>query len=119
MKIENIGIDIIEIKKIEKIGIEKISKKILSPEEYNIFLNIKNIKRKLSFITGRWAAKEAIFKTSYTSKNKKNNFCSYTILNNKLGEPYIKNLDKKKKIMISISHSEKYAVALAILTTIN
>ncbi|WP_334330936.1 4'-phosphopantetheinyl transferase superfamily protein [Candidatus Phytoplasma prunorum] len=119
MKIENIGIDIIEIKKIEKIGIEKISKRILSPEEYNIFLNINNIKRKLSFIAGRWAIKEAIFKTSYTNKNKKNNFCSYTILNNKIGAPYIQNLNKKKKIIISISHSEKYAVAFAILININ
>ncbi|CAP18481.1 Holo-[acyl-carrier-protein] synthase [Candidatus Phytoplasma mali] len=117
MKIENIGIDIIEIKKIEKIGIEKISKRILSPEEYNIFLNIKNIKRKLSFVAGRWAVKEAIFKTAYTSKNKKINFCSYTILNNELGKPYVKNLDTKN-IMISISHSEKYAIALAILTTL-
>ncbi|KND62683.1 holo-ACP synthase [Candidatus Phytoplasma phoenicium] len=112
---KNIGIDIIEINRIKKSGIEKIAKHILSHLEYEIYNKITNIKTKYSFLAGRWAVKEAIFK-AYQIGNLQNNYSDWTILNDtKKGFPYIKNNHKTESIVISISHSENYAIALAIL----
>ncbi|KXT29365.1 phosphopantetheine--transferase domain protein [Candidatus Phytoplasma oryzae] len=111
---KNIGIDLIEIKKIQNIGIEKVANRIFSIKEYKIYNEINHLKRKLSFIAGRWAGKKAIFK-AYQKGNLKNNYKDWSILNNKEnGFPYIENISKPK-IMISITHSENYALAFVIL----
>ncbi|MDV3167171.1 MAG: 4'-phosphopantetheinyl transferase superfamily protein [Vigna little leaf phytoplasma] len=112
---KNIGIDLIEINRIKKSEIEQIAKHILSHLEYNIYNQIKNLKRKYNFLAGRWAAKEAIFK-AYQIGNLKNNYSDWAILNDETKSfPYVKHKHKKDSIIISISHSENYAVAVAIL----
>lgn len=112
---KSIGIDIIEISRIKENGIEKIAKRILSHLEYEIYNKIINLTTKYSFLAGRWAAKEAIFK-AFKTGNLQNNYSDWTILNDsKKGFPYIQNKDKKDNITISISHSQNYAIALAIL----
>ncbi|KAB8122042.1 MAG: holo-[acyl-carrier-protein] synthase [Candidatus Phytoplasma cynodontis] len=111
---KNIGIDLIEIKRIEKIGLKKIINRIFSEKEYKLYVKINNLKKKLNFIAGRWAAKEAIFK-AYQKGNLKNNYKDWSILNDeKYGFPYVENITNPQ-IMISITHDNNYALAFVIL----
>ncbi|MDO8064251.1 holo-ACP synthase [Candidatus Phytoplasma bonamiae] len=110
---QNIGIDLIEINKIIQIGLASISNRILSMSEYQIYKKINSLKNKSFFLAGRWAAKEAIFKT-YRKGNLTNNYCDWSILNDKTGAPYI--IDKyNNQFMISITHTDKYALAFVIM----
>ncbi|AYJ01543.1 ACP synthase [Candidatus Phytoplasma ziziphi] len=112
---KNIGVDLVEIKKIKKIGIEKIADRILSNAEQLIYQDINHLSRKLSFLGGRWAAKEAIFK-AYQKGNLKNNYRDWSILNDlNSGAPYVIHSDSSSKIIISITHTENYALAFVIL----
>lgn len=115
VKMKNIGIDLVEMQEIEKIGINKIADRILSDAEYLIYKDISNFKRKISFLAGRWAAKEAIFK-AYQKGNLQNNYCDWSILNDSIsGFPYVIHSYLSAQIMISISHSTNYALAFVIL----
>ena len=65
---------------------------------------------------GKFAAKEAVMKSIYSSGENKNiSFISITILNDENGIPEVFiNGFKKKNIKISISHTNNQAVAFAI-----
>jgi holo-[acyl-carrier protein] synthase len=121
MNIENIGIDLVEIEKIKKIGKDILAARILSSEEQQIYKNMKNLKRQLTFLAGRWASKEALFKTFKTPKKINPNgqkYCNWSILNDKNGTPYVKkhNFDIfNKQILISITHTDNYALAIVII----
>lgn len=111
-----IGIDIIEINRIEKI-INRWGDNFL-----NHVFNTEEIEYSRKFINpaqhfaARFAAKEAIYKAL---KNQINvTWKDITILNDAAGRPYCKLNDKtfNDKILISLSHSDNYAVANAIIT---
>ncbi|WP_434343922.1 4'-phosphopantetheinyl transferase superfamily protein [Mycoplasma sp. 06067-C1-B144P-99-0482-3] len=103
--INNLGIDIVENKRI-KIKKEFVIK-VLSINEIKTF-NTKNKKQKREFLAGRWAIKEAIIKTldEPISMNK----IDIEYINNK---PVIKN-QELQNILISISHEKKYAIGIAL-----
>jgi len=110
IRINNVGIDIEEVGTFKKeLNNELFLCKIFSNQE------IKYCKSKmephLSF-AGKFCAKEAVIK----SLNKKIEMKSIEILNNRNGQPevYI-NGKKEKKIKCSISHSNTYAIAIAII----
>ena len=98
----NIGCDIVEnkrLKNIDKRFIELIlTKKEI--EEYKI--------KGLSYLCGRFAAKEAIMKALPNTKQL--NFLDIEILNDKNGKP-ICNL---KNVAISISHEKNYTIATSL-----
>lgn len=105
-----IGIDIVEVDRIEKLY-ERINEKI-----DNIFTN-KEIeyafrhKNMFQILAGRFAAKEAYKKAVTTDIN----FKSIEILNDENGKPYYNiNGEILKNIDLSISHEKNYAVAVAI-----
>lgn len=117
-----VGIDIIELKRIKKI-INKHGQifldKILTKDEKN---NLKSIKNKLQRIGGRFSAKEAIVKSLNTGISKHISWLDISIYNNKKGCPKVKFSKKAKKFLnkkgikqvyISISHCDKYAIAMA------
>ncbi|HOJ49392.1 MAG TPA: holo-ACP synthase [Spirochaetota bacterium] len=109
-----IGLDIIEISRIEKVckKNKNFINKILSKSEIDILNSIKSEKRKYEFIAGRFAAKEAFMKA--LGKGVSIGFSNIEVLNNDLGKPYIVyygNLYDN----ISISHSKDYAVAIVII----
>ena len=118
-----VGTDIIEVSRIEKLIKEKGDKflnKIYTQKEID-YCESKG-PNKYQHYAGRFAAKEAIFKTLTTSYNALKNtiepprFKEAEILNTDTGSPYIAicghYLDG---IDISISHIKEYAVAVAIL----
>ena len=120
--IVGIGNDIIEIERIEKaISKEGFKNKVYTQKE------LKNIKKRgdrVETYAGIFSAKEAISKAIGTGV-REFSLTDLEILNDDLGKPYVVVSEKLDKIIkskkedyqieISISHSKKYVIAMAII----
>lgn len=100
-----IGVDIVDLNRINLK--ESLVHKILTEKEYKEYSLIKLDKRKIEYLGGRFATKEAIFKATQDP-----NYLSYTILNLENGQPYVEG---HPEIEISISHDGNYAIALVFI----
>lgn len=119
-----LGTDIIEISRIEKVVSkfgEKFLAKLFTSKEIE---SIRARKYSAQHIAGRFAAKEAIIKALDPDWNKDFTWKSLEILNGPSGVPeantvgdFSKKLPENSQIHLSISHSENYATAVAILET--
>lgn len=119
-----VGIDIVEIKRIEK-DIKKYNKRFISRilgfEEQKIYNSRTD---KIHFLAGRFAAKEAVIKCLAGILPNRPPYTDIQILSNDSGQPIFvceevlkKNL-KNLKFYISISHEKNYATAVAVLTEV-
>ncbi|CCV63715.1 Holo-[acyl-carrier-protein] synthase [Alteracholeplasma palmae J233] len=117
MDVKGIGIDLVEIQKIREIGLEKFKNRILSEKEileYNLILNEN---RKETYLAGRFAAKEALFK-AFKKGDLTANYKDFSILNDESNAPYVESKwTKDVKVLISISHTKEYATAFIIINT--
>tara|TARA_Y200000002_G_scaffold343886_1_gene316697 strand:+ start:220 stop:603 length:384 start_codon:yes stop_codon:yes gene_type:complete len=126
MSIFGIGTDIVSIKRI-KLSLKKKNfiKRIYSAQEV---LKCKKTVNQHNCYAKRFAAKEAFSKALGTGISNGINFNEITVLNNKLGKPYI-NLkgetkkiikktfkQKKTKISLSLSDEKDYAVAFVTIS---
>ena len=120
--IVGIGNDIIEIERIEKaISKESFKNKIYTQRELK---NIEKRGNRTETYAGIFSAKEAISKAIGTGV-REFSLTDLEILNDDLGKPYVVVSEKLDKILktkkedyqieISISHSRKYATAVAII----
>ena len=120
--IVGIGNDIIEIERIEKaISKEGFKNKIYTQRELK---NIEKRGNRTETYAGIFSAKEAISKAIGTGV-REFSLTDLEILNNDLGKPHVVVSEKLDKILktkkedyqieISISHSRKYATAMAII----
>ena len=122
--IVGIGIDICEILRVKKLY-EKYNysflKKILTEKEIDDFY-ARN--ESLSFLAGRFAAKESIVKALGTGFTNGISFQDFTVFNDKDGAPKldvlnnalrVKEAKNINQIHLSISHEKNYAVASVIL----
>ena len=120
--IVGIGNDIIEIERIEKaISKESFKDKIYTQRELE---NIKKRGNRAETYAGVFSAKEAISKAIGTGV-REFSLIDLEILNDDLGKPYVVVSEKLDKIIkskkedyqieISISHSKKYATAIAVI----
>ena len=105
-----LGIDIVEIDRLQKCLSSTFVEKVLSNEELDIYRQY-NGNRKSEYLAGRWAAKEAIIKCLSDYETPLMN--DITILNNDKGKPIVKYKDYD--IELSISHEIHYAIAIACL----
>ena len=105
-----IGIDIVEIDRIKSALSDSFVSKVLSKDEINTFNNYKD-NRKIEYLAGRWACKEAIIKC--LSDYETPLMTDLTIINNDKGKPIINYKDYD--IELSISHEIHYAIAIACL----
>lgn len=120
--IYSVGIDLIDTERISKAldrwG-ETFAKKILGEEEYEMYLKKFN---KVQFLSGRFAAKEAVIKTLGAFFERRISFKDIQVLNDLYGKPYVHledNLRERvldKEIKVSITHERKMAAAVAIIT---
>ena len=117
-----IGIDIIEIERIQK-SIEKFDQlflnKIFTQTELDYCSNKKN---KYQHFAARFAAKEAIAKALATGWSKGFRWKDIEIYNEKSGMPNVKLrgnlkhfLGADKSLKITMSHSEHYVTCFAII----
>ena len=120
--IVGIGNDIIEIERVEKaISKEGFIAKVYTQREIE---NIVKRGNRAETYAGIFSAKEAISKAIGTGV-REFSLTDLEILNDDLGKPYVIVSDKLKKIIqrkkenyqieIAISHSKKYATAMAII----
>ena len=120
--IVGIGNDIIEIERIEKaISKEGFKNKVYTQKELE---NIEKRGDRTETYAGIFSAKEAISKAIGTGV-REFSLTDLEILNDDLGKPYVAVSEKLDKIIkdkkedyqieISISHSKKYATAVAIV----
>lgn len=110
-----LGCDIIEISRIEnsikKFGFSFLHH-ILSDKEIELY---KSKGRKAEFVSGRFAAKEAVSKALGTGIGRGHNFTDIEILPDELGKPYVYLKGKKAEhIEVSISHSRENAIAVCL-----
>ena len=111
---KEIGVDIVEFADIKERISDKFIKRILSNRELERYNKITNEQRKLEYIAGRFAAKEA-----YTKVYKKFltplNFVDVEVLTDEFGAPYIESKYMPDDIVkVSISHSKNYVIAMCI-----
>jgi len=117
-----IGNDIIEIERIEKAILkEGFKNKVYTQRELE---NIEKRGNRTETYAGIFSAKEAISKAIGTGV-REFSLTDLEILNDDLGKPYVVVSEKLDKILktkkedyqieISISHSRKYATAMAII----
>ncbi|MEC9493099.1 holo-ACP synthase [Flexistipes sp.] len=108
-----IGCDIVEIERIKnaytKLG-DSFSDRVLSEREREIFIQKK---RSMSFLSGRFAAKEAVSKSLKTGLGKLG-LKNIEILAGEDGEPVVYLNGQKADMEVSISHSKNMAMAVAI-----
>jgi holo-[acyl-carrier protein] synthase len=110
-----IGIDIVEVKRIQK-AIDRWGKnflnQIFTPQEIDYAQKHKN---PTMHFAARFAAKEAIYKAA---GRKDLSWKDVTILNDADGKPYciVHKKSFKHKIFISLSHTKTYAAANALIT---
>ena len=117
-----IGNDIIEIERIEKAILkEGFKNKVYTQRELE---NIEKRGNRIETYAGIFSAKEAISKAIGTGV-REFSLTDLEILNDDLGKPYVVVSEKLDKIIkskkedyqieISISHSKKYVIAIAII----
>ncbi len=110
-----VGIDIVEIAEIKKRLDDKFVKRVLSTSEYKKYKTISHVDRKIAFVAGRFAAKEAYTK-AYGSFETEVNFSDVSIDQNSEGIPILTSKYRPKDVsQVSISHSARYATAMVIL----
>lgn len=119
-----VGIDIIEIdrikKSVDRFG-DRFLNKVFTETELTYSLKKKN---KFQHLAARFAAKEAIYKALSGDTSEVYSWQDVEIFNEVNGMPKVKfygslkdYLNKDKDLKISISHSENYVTAVAILFT--
>lgn len=106
---KGIGIDIVELDRLSSVSDNFVSH-VLSKDEITIY-NSYSGKRKIEFLGGRFAGKEAIIKC--LSDYEIPVMSEISIINEKSGKPIVNYKDYN--IKVSISHETHYAVAIATL----
>jgi len=114
--VKGIGIDIVEIDRIKE-AVAKYGNKFLNKVFTVRELSYCSSRKKLKFpeLSVRFAAKEAYSKAIGTGM-KGIRFREIEIVNNKNGRPFIALAGKvSKNVLISLSHSESFAVAFVVI----
>ena len=125
MSIIGIGIDLVDVKRIED-AVKKRNnflERIYTQEEIRM-----NPRGEFRFqeLAGRFAVKEAFFKAIKSGWRRGVTFNDVTVLNEPSGAPYIKLTGRAKeiaqslgvnKIFVSISHTDELATGMVIITT--
>ena len=122
--IQGIGIDIVEIEKLReaiKRGKERFTRRVFT----NLEIDYSNRKRsRYQHFAARFATKEAFMKALGTGWQNGIRWRDIETINDRLGKPNLNLFGKAKelasemkvkKIHVSLSHSENYAIAQVIL----
>jgi len=116
--IKGIGIDIVEMERVQKVceRQERFSERILAESEIQIYRTLSG-RRKIEFLAGRFAAKEAYAKANGTGFGEELSFTDIEISVDGKGKPFITK-PKEQGVHLSITHSAQYAVAQVIIEEI-
>lgn len=113
--IKGIGIDAVELARIEKIIEKKSSfiQRVLTVNEYQLFEELSP-KRQTEFLAGRFACKEAFSKAWGTGIGKVG-LQDIEVLPETSGAPKVTKSPHKGAVFVSITHTETMAIAQIVL----
>lgn len=115
--IKGIGIDLIELHRIKQ-GTEKMSRlatRILTSNEQKVFGELLSENRRVEYLAGRFAAKEAFSKAAGSGIGKLS-FLDIEVLSDDKGAPIlVANGYEMYNVFISITHTNQYAAAQVII----
>jgi len=120
--IRGIGTDMIEFMRIERVGVDRLAQRILTKREQACLPPLP--KRRREYVSGRFAAKEAIAKALGTGIGGACSFQDIEVINGELGKPMVRLSSELKErmfgsreiqIYLSITHSEAHALAMAVI----
>ncbi len=113
-----IGIDLVDLKRIKELIDDRFLNRILSVDEKKLYENIAAENTKISFVGGRFAAKEAIFK-AISKGNGNTYYKDFSILNRENGSPYVQTeyFTQGEIIHITITHTDEHAIAYVMIET--
>ena len=112
--IKGIGTDIVSIERIRHLNKQEgFAKRILSDEELAVYCDFTNNTRKVEYLAGRFAAKEAISKVGIL-RRRGASFTDFVIINDETGTPHLMS-PKIDGLHLSISHDTDYAVAFVVV----
>ncbi|MFI8688453.1 holo-ACP synthase [Rossellomorea sp. NPDC077527] len=113
--IKGIGMDIVEIGRIQEL-LERKTKfvsRILTDREEDAFYSL-NERRRVEFVAGRFAAKEAYAKANGTGIGKELSFRDIEISKDERGKPYFSK-PEGTAAHLSITHSREFAAAQVVI----
>ncbi|WP_042220380.1 holo-ACP synthase [Oceanobacillus manasiensis] len=119
--IKGIGIDLIELDRIAQSlkNSDRLAKRVLTENELEIFYSFPLETRKVEFLAGRFAAKEA-FAKAVGSGIGKLSFQDMEILPQEGNAPVFRATGyQHNRIFISITHSRDYAAAQVVIEADN
>lgn len=113
--ISGIGIDIVELDRIRNIYAKqsKFVDRILTEKEKAVFFTLSE-ERKIEYLAGRFATKEAFSKAMGTGLGSHLSFLDIETEKDESGKPFIAK-PVKEGVHLSISHSKEYAVAQVVI----
>ena len=116
MAIKGLGMDAVELSRIEKIVAEPKSflEKVLTPKELEKYHTLP-FKRKVEFLAGRFAAKEAYAKALGTGIGQHISFQDIEVMNDATGKPVLVCERYSYQTWISITHTHHDAYAVVVL----
>lgn len=113
--IKGIGIDLIELKRIESTG-GRLAARILTDKEKKRYDTLYD-RRKTEFLAGRFAAKEAYAKACGCGIGAELAFKDICVSNDEKGRPLLKAEGETNIVHLSVSHSRDYACAHVVIET--
>lgn len=115
--ITGIGLDIVELRRIRSLDSKsaKFRERILTQRELSEYMLLSG-HRKVEFLAGRFAAKEAFSKAKGTGIGKSCSFQDIEILKDEKGKPGV-YFQQQEQGLVSITHTKEYAAAQVLLQT--
>lgn len=114
--IKGIGLDIVEIERIQQLAERspKFVRRILSEQEQYMYSNY-TANRRTEFLAGRFSAKEAFSKAMGTGIGQQCSFLDIEVLKGGNGEPKLMFKGEPVNGHVSITHTKTHAAAQVIL----
>ncbi|KIL52414.1 4'-phosphopantetheinyl transferase [Jeotgalibacillus alimentarius] len=112
--IHGIGLDIVEIERIDQLLVRqpKIIRRVLTEREQQQFMQLGE-RRRIEFLAGRFAVKEAYAKAFGCGIGRELSFQDIEIEKASSGKPYISHTDYQ--VHVSITHTKEYAAAQVVI----
>lgn len=117
--IQGIGLDIIELERIRRLMARqpRFPARILTEREQTKMASLSGTNRKIEYLAGRYAAKEAFSKALGCGIGGQLSFQDIVIINREDGRPELscEALDQETRALVSITHTRDMAAAQVIL----
>ena len=110
------GVDLVDLNRIKELVSDRFIDRVLSDEEKKLYENIAAENTKLTFLGGRFAAKEALFK-AIRSGHGKTYYKDFSVLHRNDGSPYVESdyFKSGEIVHLTITHTDHYAICFAVI----